>query len=147
MASNPSLTKTWHHDTYPSINPLARPELSLKGKTVVITGGGAGIGRALSEAFADAGATRIAIFGRREGMLLETKREIENRGGDVSVSMYVVDVTDIASVRKAAEEIGMWDVLVSNAGYMPTFGPLVDSEPEDWWRVFEVLSSNWSLKA
>ncbi|KAL5331348.1 hypothetical protein ACEPPN_000878 [Leptodophora sp. 'Broadleaf-Isolate-01'] len=39
----PSLTSTWHHNTYPSLFP-SRPELSAKGKTVIVTRGGTGIG-------------------------------------------------------------------------------------------------------
>ena len=66
------MTNTWHTDTYPSIDPRLRSELSLKDKKVVITGGGAGIGRAFVEAFADAGATAIAILGRREDTFLRS---------------------------------------------------------------------------
>lgn len=42
-APSSSFTKVWHSDTYPAINPT-KPELSVAGKSVVITGGGAGIG-------------------------------------------------------------------------------------------------------
>ena len=54
----PSLTKTWHDDTYPAIDPQKRPELRLDGKTIVISGGGAGVGRGLTQAFANAGAKK-----------------------------------------------------------------------------------------
>ncbi|KAK5174348.1 uncharacterized protein LTR77_001428 [Saxophila tyrrhenica] len=63
MAPMPSLTKTWHSQSYPSIDPL-RPELSAKGKVVAITGGGGAIGAATALAFAKAGASKIAIIGR-----------------------------------------------------------------------------------
>jgi len=41
---NPSFTKTYHHEAYPAIDP-ARPDLSARGKTILITGGGKGIGK------------------------------------------------------------------------------------------------------
>jgi shikimate 5-dehydrogenase len=57
----PPLTATWHHDTYPTIDPMSRPELSMRGETAVISGDGSGIGRALAQSFAEAGASTIAI--------------------------------------------------------------------------------------
>ena len=139
MASVPSVTKTWHNDTYPEIDVTKRPELSLKGKKVVISGGGAGIGRGITQAFADAGAATIAILGRRDAMLQDTKREVEAKNGGVTVTTHPTDIADIAAVKKAAEEIGKWDVLVSNAAYLPEVQSLVDSDPEDWWMGFEVM--------
>ena len=139
MSSNPSMTRTWHTDTYPDIDPRKRPDLSLNGKTIVITGGGRGIGRALSEAFATADVGTIAILGRRQDIVFDTKREIEAKNDNVKLTTHVADVTDISSVRKAAQEIGSWDVLVSNAGYLSTLEPLVEADPEEWWRAFEVF--------
>lgn len=46
-----TFTKTIHKTTYPTIDP-ARPELSQAGRTVVITGGSAGIGFAIAQGFA-----------------------------------------------------------------------------------------------
>ena len=56
-------TNTYHHSSYPAISP-ARPELSVAGKTVLITGGGRGLGTAIVEAFAQANAKHIFIVGR-----------------------------------------------------------------------------------
>lgn len=132
------MTKTWHDDTYPSIDPRLRPGLRLKGKRVVITGGGAGIGRAFVDAFADAGAASIAILGRREHALLDVKEAIISKQPLVTITIHPTDITDIGSVRNAANDIGRWDVLVSNAGYMATVGPLTRVDPDDWWKAFEV---------
>lgn len=144
MAS-PSLTETWHKDTYAAINPSKRAELSLRGKTVMITGGGSGIGKGLTRAFADAGASQIAILGRREDVLRATKQEIEAQNEEVAISIHVADVADLASIKKAASLVGNWDVLVSNAGYLPEIKPLLDSDPVDWWKGFEVRSGVYAV--
>lgn len=147
MASTPSMTKTWHDETYPSIDPRVRPELCFKGTRVVITGGGAGIGRALVEAFADARAATIFILGRRQHILEEAKQAIQQTNPDVSIHVLLTDVADLTSVTLAAHEIGSWDVLVSNAGYMATVEPLMRADPEDWWKAFEVSIASRNLSA
>ena len=134
----PTFTKTWHNDTYDAINPNKRPELAQKGKSIVITGGGTGVGRAVAQAFADAGATKIAVLGRREEMLQGTKKLIEEKHSNVTVTTHPTDVSDPAAVKKVADEIGKWDILVSNAAFLPTLQPLVDAPLEDWWKAFEV---------
>ena len=114
----PSFTATWHRDTYPAIDPRSRPELSMRGKTVVISGGGSGIGRALAQSFAEAGASTIAIVGRRIAPLQDTKQAIERLHSDVSVAIHVADVANGKAIEQVASEIGPWDVLIANAGYM-----------------------------
>ena len=136
----PSLTAEWHTDTYAAISPT-RPELSCKGKKVVITGGGAGIGAGFAQAFADAGASSIAIIGRREPKLQETKQAVIEKEGSVKITIHIADVVDGAALKMAADEIGKWDILVANAGYLPDSGPIVDADAEEWWRGFEVLTS------
>ena len=133
----PAPVAEWHNDTYASISP-SRPELSAKGKRIVVTGGGAGIGAEIVRSFAEAGATQIAILGRREKTLEATKANIEKEFSGVSVSTHTADVSKETDLVKAAKEIGTWDVLVMNAGYMPTPSKIVETDMEDWWKGFEV---------
>lgn len=136
---NPSFTKTYHHDPYPSISPL-RPELSLSGRKVLITGGGRGIGKAIAFAFALAGASVLVLVGRTEASLLETKKEIENHYRSVEIITHVLDVSNNQQVRAVFKtiqrEIGTVDVLVSNAGYLPEYGLIGEADIKEWWSGF-----------
>ncbi|KAL4881030.1 hypothetical protein BJY04DRAFT_218549 [Aspergillus karnatakaensis] len=121
----PSATKKWHSTGYPSISP-ERPELSAAGKTIVITGGGTGIGAETALYFAKAGAARIALFGRREQPLLDTKARIESEAPSVEVFTAPTDVFKKDQVDAAFDSFlsaGNFkiDVLVSNAA---STGPL-----------------------
>lgn len=143
MASNPSPTSTWHTEAYQSISPT-RPELSAKGKTVVITGGGTGIGAETARHFAEAGASRIAILGRREQPLLDTKASIEKRFPNVEVFASPTDITNKIEVEKAfAKIVGdkKIDVLVSNAAMI---GPQEPVGEADDAKVLEAVQQNLS---
>lgn len=132
----PAPIANWHNDTYPAIDPT-RPEVSAAGKTVVITGGGTGIGRATVEAFAKANAASITITGRRVSPLEETKKYVEAKYG-VPVQTFAADITDEAAMKMVAFEVGGWDVVVNNAGYLAKPTSVTDSDVEDWWKGFEV---------
>jgi NAD(P)-dependent dehydrogenase (short-subunit alcohol dehydrogenase family) len=133
----PSLIENWHNDTYAAIDPT-RPEVSMKGKKIIITGGGAGIGRGTVEAFAIAGAASIAITGRRPQPLEETKKYIESKYS-VPVHSFAADVTDAVAMKKVAAEVGDWDVLVNNAGYLSAPALAKDTDVDEWWKCFEVV--------
>ena len=88
-------------------------EISLRGKTALITGGATGIGFAIAEQMYDAGAN-IVIAGRREGKLKEAAAKLGDR-----CSWYVFDVTETdkheAFIQKLEEKAPI-DILVNNAG-------------------------------
>ncbi|KAF2811649.1 NAD(P)-binding protein [Mytilinidion resinicola] len=133
----PSPVAEWHNETYDAINP-SNKELSMAGKTIVITGGGTGIGRETVLTFAIAGAKTIHILGRTQSSLSETKAIVEKEIPGTRIVLHVADVTDLASVEKAAKEVGSWDVLVSNAGYLPKSKTLKELDLADWWQGFEI---------
>ena len=110
-------------------------KLSLDGKTIVITGGGTGLGREMSVAMAKAGADMV-IASRRMGPIEETAeavREVGRRAIAVST-----DVTDSAQVNqlfeRAIDEFGKVDVLFNNAGIVRGQGsiPIWDISDEEW---------------
>jgi NAD(P)-dependent dehydrogenase (short-subunit alcohol dehydrogenase family) len=136
-----SFTPTYHTQPYAAIDP-SRPELSAKGKVVLITGGGQGIGRATARAFAQANADVIIITGRTPQTLLETKTELGKISPRTKVRTFIGDVTDANAVRTIFEaikdEFGRVDVLVSNAGYLPEPVPISKQDLNDLWKAFEI---------
>ncbi len=134
-----SLTAEWHNDTYPSISP-SNPALSAKGKTVIVTGGGRGLGPEMGRAFAEAGAARVVLLGRTQSTLEKAKDAIAADFPGTEVSTHVADVADEEAVRKAAEAVGGWEVLVLNAVIAPTPAPIAELSISEWWRGFEVGS-------
>ncbi|KAH7383964.1 hypothetical protein BKA66DRAFT_463191 [Pyrenochaeta sp. MPI-SDFR-AT-0127] len=124
----PSFTKTFHNKAYPFIDPT-RPELSAKGKNVVITGGGTGIGNAIGIGFARAGAKSIVILGRRVEKLEAGKAAIAAAaGGETTVTYKSVDLTQKEQTAKVfdaiAQEFGKINILVANAGVYGNAGKM-----------------------
>jgi NAD(P)-dependent dehydrogenase (short-subunit alcohol dehydrogenase family) len=83
-----------------------------KGKVVVITGGGTGLGAEMAKRLAELGA-RIVVLGRRKEKLDETVAAIEAGGGRASA--HSCDVRDFAAVQAVAEKVGEVHALVNNA--------------------------------
>jgi len=84
----------------------------LKDKTLVITGGGTGLGAEMAKRFAGLGASSI-ILGRRKEKLDEVVGQIRREGG--SASAHACDIRDFAAVQEVAGRIGPVDGLVNNA--------------------------------
>ena len=131
------MTATWHNDSYPSIDPT-RPANSLRDKSVIITGGSSGIGRETVRAFAAAGAASIAVLARRVDLLEETKALVTSAFPTVKITLHGVDVSNEDQVNAAAHEVGKWDIIVMNAGFMSSPTILGSAKLEDWWKVWEV---------
>jgi NAD(P)-dependent dehydrogenase (short-subunit alcohol dehydrogenase family) len=137
----PSLTRLSHSESYPTISPT-RPELSVKDKVIVITGGGSGIGASIAKAFAAGGSTKIAIVSRTEKNLLTTKHAIEEQFKSAEVLTVSADITNARQVDdaflKINNAIGKIDVLVCNSGFLPVSRPVLspDFDVQDWWTAF-----------
>jgi NADPH:quinone reductase-like Zn-dependent oxidoreductase len=135
----PVYTKVWHSEPYPAISPT-KPELSARGKVVIITGGGTGIGAAAAKAFAQSGASAIGIIGRRENFLISSAADISALSSTARVSYTVADLTKKhatdAAFKSLSNSLGKIDILISNAGWMSTIAPITDSEDDDWWGEF-----------
>jgi len=92
----------------------------LKGKNIVITGSGRGIGKAIAIACAKEGAN-IGLTSRTLEELNSTKKEIEDLGTGVKVVVKTADITKfnevIEAFMKFHEEIGDFNGVIANAGY------------------------------
>ena len=133
----PSLTQNYHNASYDAISPT-RHELSVANQTIIITGGGRGLGPEIAKAYAAAGASHLVLLGRTQSTLSQTAEEIEKSFPSVSVSTHTADVADEIAVGKVAETVGKWDVLILNAGLYGEQHSIENSVPADWWRAFEV---------
>ncbi|KAH8880997.1 NAD(P)-binding protein [Thozetella sp. PMI_491] len=131
MSNFVSFTKTWHNEPYAAIDPK-RPELSAKGKFVVVTGGATGLGKAIAIAFAQAGAKTIAILARRLENLELAAAEISKEASahETKVLFESADVSKRASLDSAVaglmEKAGnaKVDILVHSAGVSQDIGPV-----------------------
>lgn len=110
----------------------------LRGKVAVVTGGGSGIGRGMSLAFAEAGAN-VVIADIEDGPAAEVAREVESHG--VRALALHVDVAKRASVEalagKTFGELGAVHILCNNAG-VGAGGPLDQCSDDDWRWVLAV---------
>jgi NAD(P)-dependent dehydrogenase (short-subunit alcohol dehydrogenase family) len=102
-------------------------------KNVLVTGGGAGIGRAIALAFAREDAT-VVVAGRSEEPLNQTVKLVTDGGGRAAA--ITADVTrpeDVAAlVAGTAAAYGSLDVAVNNAGTVTAFGPVGDIDEDQW---------------
>jgi uncharacterized oxidoreductase len=107
------------------------------GNTILLTGGGSGIGRALARALHDRG-DRVIVAGRREAALRETA---EGRPG---ISWLTFDAADAGSIRALAERVERehpdLDVLINNAGIMR--GEDLAADPVDLEDAEAIVATN-----
>jgi NAD(P)-dependent dehydrogenase (short-subunit alcohol dehydrogenase family) len=90
--------------------------MSFQDKSVLVTGGTSGIGRATAERFAKAGA-EVVISGRDEARGGEVVAAIESAGG--KARFIAADLSEAGSAQQLAEATGAVDVLVNNAAIFP----------------------------
>jgi NAD(P)-dependent dehydrogenase (short-subunit alcohol dehydrogenase family) len=122
---------------------------SLSGKTVVVTGGGRGIGRGISLAAARCGAN-VVLSGRSKEALAATQAELERLGAQAhAVAADITRAEDIVRlVAEAEQRFGTIDGWVNNAGSAAPgdIGPLLDVREDQWDRVVD-LNLKWTFFA
>lgn len=113
-------------------------QFSLEGKTALITGAAYGIGFAIAEAYAKAGA-KIAFNCRQESHLEKALAAYEEKG--ISAKGYICDVTDETQVTKMIanieQELGTVDILVNNAGIIKRI-PMAEMSVDDFRQVVDI---------
>ncbi|CAH0042527.1 unnamed protein product [Clonostachys rhizophaga] len=130
-----------HKQPYAAVSP-DRPGLSQAGKTVLITGGGSGIGSAIAKSFAQAGASTIVLVGRREEVMQLTAQTLRESNPELQVHIYTVDITESESIAKLwsrlAESAIVVDVLVLNAGRQSVVKTVLDLGSKEVFESFKV---------
>lgn len=111
----------------------------LEGKVALVTAGTAGIGLAVAEALAGAGA-QVLLSSRRAHNVQRALEQLRGRGLQVSgVTCHVGNARSRQEMVEAAlATYGGIDILVSNAAVNPHFGPILDADEATWAKVFQV---------
>lgn len=104
-------------------------EHDLTGRRALVTGGAAGIGRAICEVLAEAGA-RVIVADRNLA-------SAEPLAGQIGGTALALDVTDAEACEAAAASTGPLDILVNNAGIVQN-APALEVDLADWRRVIDV---------
>ena len=105
----------------------------LDGQVAIVTGGGRGIGQAISLALAEAGAA-VAVAARSPDQVAETVARISDAGGRaIAVPTDVADRHAVDHlVAETERQLGPVDILVNNVGQAQPIGPLWDVDPDEW---------------
>ncbi|KAF2678034.1 NAD(P)-binding protein [Lentithecium fluviatile CBS 122367] len=133
------LTKALHRDVYSAVD-LTNPQLSAENKTVLITGGGGTLGKAVAKAWAAAHVYQVVLVGRRSGPLEQAEAEIRSINPAVKTSIETADTRNEAEVKALFEKLAKQeikvDAVVDAAGAINTAvtGTL---EPSMWFNDFE----------
>jgi 7-alpha-hydroxysteroid dehydrogenase len=124
-------------------------ELSVQGRTYLVTGGGSGIGKGVAEALAGAGGN-VLLVGRGTDRLAKAVADVASQSarGEEAVRTHSADITDEQQVIEAISAVTEWtgrlDGVVHCAGGSETLGPLTHTDSQAWRNTVD-LNVNGSM--
>jgi len=118
---------------------MSQPSFDLTGKVALITGASRGIGQAIAETYAAAGA-KVVLASRKQAGLDAAAEIIRSNGGEaLPIAAHTGSEEAVNNlVQQAVEAYGGIDIAVNNAGTNPHFGPLLTSEESHWDKIYDV---------
>ncbi|KAK4227112.1 putative sorbose reductase SOU1 [Podospora fimiseda] len=133
-----------HHKTVPPESNRVLNLFSLHGKTAIVSGAAAGIGLAIAQGFAEAGANVAIWYNTQKEKAEKAAVEIEKDYPGVKCKAYQVNVTSFAQVQTAIETIvgefnNRLDIFVANSGIAWEDGPMLDGPAEDRIRRYKQI--------
>jgi NAD(P)-dependent dehydrogenase (short-subunit alcohol dehydrogenase family) len=139
-----NVTQTIHQTPYYAISST-RAELSQAGRSVLITGGGTGVGFSIAQAFIRASAATIIIVGRRAAVLNSARSRLEEEAKALGAGTKII--TKPCDVISTTEVDEFWeylreqdisvDVYVANAAKFTEVQPLLELGTEEVWNQVE----------
>ena len=122
----------------------------LTGKVAIITGSSRGIGRAIAEAYAAAGA-KVVISSRKQQACDDVATAINARYGEGAAIAIAASISDKAALEalvvETRQRLGSIDVLVCNAASNPYYGPMAGITDDQFRKIFDnnVLANHWLI--
>ncbi|MFQ5407123.1 MAG: glucose 1-dehydrogenase [Anaerolineales bacterium] len=118
---------------------MTKPNFDLTSKVALVTGASRGIGQAIAETYAAAGA-QVVLASRKQEGLDAVAEKIRNAGGEaLPVAAHTGDSEAVqALVERATAEYGGVDILVNNAATNPHFGPVLTADEGQWAKTLDV---------
>jgi NAD(P)-dependent dehydrogenase (short-subunit alcohol dehydrogenase family) len=128
---------------------MAHQLFDLSGQVALITGSSRGIGKAIAEEMAVAGA-KVVISSRKQEACDQVRDEIKARGAEaISIACNIGRKEEVEGLVKATlDQMGRIDILVCNAAVNPFYGSLTKLDDDAWDKIMDcnVKSSWWFCK-
>ena len=119
----------------------------LLGKIALITGASRGIGLAIAQVFAEAGA-KIILLSKNQRSLEKIDDIFRSQGHSPTLLPFDLEQSDQidALTQTIYDRFGRLDILVGNAAVLGTLTPLAQIEPSEWEKVLKInLTANWRI--
>ena len=126
-------------------------DLRLDGSTALVTGGSRGIGKAIAEQFAAAGA-KVTISSRKPGPCQEVAAALNEKHGDGTAIAIPANISSKEELQRMVdatnEAFGKVDILVCNAASNPYYGPMEGISDEAFEKILSnnIISNHWLVQ-